>query len=132
MITVALQQFVKQALLEKLEALAASLPPSLEDLASAEQIVRAGVLKLGRELLQEWSAVATAQASTPECAACEEAMRHKGYSIGPMVTTLGSLRVRRARFRCEHCGAECYPHDARLRFRGHAVGWPLAKVIGRL
>lgn len=132
MSTVALQEFVKQALLEKLEALAASLPQSLEDLAAAEQIVRAGVLTLGRELLQQWSAVATAQASAPECTACEEAMRHKGYATGPLVTTLGNVRVRRARFRCEHCGAESYPHDARLRFRGHAVSWPLAKVIGRL
>ena len=132
MSTVALQEFVKQALLEKLESLAASLPQSLDDLAAAEQVVRSGVLELGRELLQQWSAVATAQVSAPVCEACEEAMRHKGYATGPLVTTLGDLRVRRARFRCEHCGAECYPHDARLRFRGHAVSWPLAKVIGRL
>jgi hypothetical protein len=58
-------------------------------------------------------------------------MRHKGYRDGTALTTLGAVPFRRARFRCTGCGAECYPHDAQLRFRGHGVSWPLAEVVGR-
>jgi len=108
------------------------LPDTLVELAQAEQCVRVGMLEIGRELLQSWSAVADPQVATPECEHCQESMRHKGYVEGPLLTTLGGLRVRRARFRCEHCASESYPHDERLRFRGHAVSWPLAKVLGRL
>jgi len=130
---------VKQQLLlavevsrQQLAALAESLPDSLDGLADAEQLVRQGVLEVGRSLLQAWSESADCQTATPECEQCQEAMRHKGYVQGPLVTTLGNLRVRRARFRCEYCGAESYPQDACLRFLEHAVSWPLAKVIGRL
>jgi hypothetical protein len=130
---------VKEALREKLqrchrqlEELVVSLPESLDELAVAERLVREGVLEMGRELLQGWSEAADARSEAPQCEACQEIMRHKGYVHGPLVTTLGNLVVRRGRFRCEHCGQECYPHDARLRFCGHAVSWPLAKVIGRL
>jgi hypothetical protein len=131
--------FVKQALISKLEEcqrrlaqLAASLPDSLADWSTAEELIRAGVLEIGRELLQGWSDAADAHATPPSCGDCQEVMRHKGYISGPLVTTLGTLRVRRARFRCEYCGRECYPHDELLRFCEHAVSRPLAQVIARL
>jgi hypothetical protein len=139
MSTTSAVSLVKQQLRDKLEhccqrlhQLAESLPETLIELGTAEQLVRDGVLEIGRELLQFWSEVADAKAATPECEACQEPMRHKGYIEGPLVTTLGSVRVRRVRFRCEYCQQECYPHNERLRFRGHAVSWPLAKVISRL
>jgi len=130
---------VKQQLLNlfeqhqaSLRSLMESLPDSLDDLAQVEELIRVSVLQLGRDLLQSWSEVADARSEAPTCAACEERMRHKGYTAGPLLTTLGSVRVRRARFRCEHCGAEYYPQDERLRFLSHGVSWPLAKVMGRL
>jgi hypothetical protein len=131
--------FVKQVLLAKLEEcqrrlaeLAASLPDCLAEWAVAEESIRAGVLEVGHELLQGWSNAADAHASAPVCAGCQEVMGHKGYVTGPLVTTLGTLHVRRARFRCEYCGQECYPHDEQLRFCQHAVSWPLAQVMARL
>ena len=48
-----------------------------------------------------------------------------------VVTTLGTIEVRRPRYRCAACGWEYYPHDAHLRFGSHAVSWLLAKVLGR-
>ncbi len=51
---------------------------------------------------------------------------------GTAVTTRGAVRLRQPRYRCAGCGAECYPHDERLRFLGHAASWPLAQVGGRL
>jgi hypothetical protein len=116
----------------QLEALAEALPECLAELACAEEMIRQEVLKIGRDLLQHWSESADCQTPTPECEHCQEAMRHKGYVPGSLVTTLGNLTLRRVRHRCEHCGAECYPQDKRLRFRGHAVSWPLAKVVSRL
>lgn len=139
MSTTTATDLVKQRLWDKVERccqqlhqLAEGLPETLLELADAEQLVRKGMLEIGKDLLQGWSEIADAHVDTPECEACQEPMRHKGYLEGPLVTTLGSLRVHRARFRCEYCERDHYPHDDRLRFRGHAVSWPLAKVIGRL
>lgn len=130
---------VKRALLMSVEThqaqlreLIESLPDSLEDLSAVEQQIRDAMLKLGQAVLQSWSEVADARVAPPECAECQEPMRHKGYVSGPLVTMLGNVRVRRARFRCEHCGREHYPHDERLRFLGHAVSRGLAKVVSRL
>lgn len=130
---------VKQALLAKVEKsheqlteLLLSLPEDLEQLEQAEEKLRSGLLKLGRGLLQAWGESVPAGVAQPECSECEEPMRHKGYVAGEVVTTLGDIRVRRPRFRCERCGREHYPHDARLRFLGHGVSWALAKVVGRL
>jgi hypothetical protein len=130
---------VKQELIAKLDAcheklltLIVSLPDQLEELPAAEAEIRRVVLELGRELLQAWSETADAKASAPPCAACQQRMRHKGYVQGPLVTTLGNVRVRRVRFRCSGCGAESYPHDTWLRFLGHSVSPLLAKVIARM
>jgi len=117
---------------EKLRALAEALPEVLNDLEQAEQLVRSGMLQIGRDLLQAWSEEADAKAARPDCEQCGEPTRHKGYVSGPLVTTLGTIEVRRPRYRCAACGREHYPHDVHLRFRSHAVSWLLAKVLGRL
>ena len=139
MSTTAAVSSVKQELLLKLDwlgqqlkELVLALPEELSGLEQAEGQVRAGMLKLGQQLLQSWSDTANVQAAQPACPACQEPMRHKGYVEGPLVTTLGDIRIRRPRFRCEQCGQEHYPHDAQLRFLGRGVSWALAKVVGRL
>jgi hypothetical protein len=140
MSTAPLASPVKRALLEQLhrevvpalEQLVAALPDSLIDAAQAERQVRAGALAAARLLLAAWGRAADPRAARPECPHCRLPMRHKGYKEGGSVTTLGPVRFRRPRYRCEACGHECYPHDERLRFLGHAVSWPLAEVIGRL
>ena len=130
---------VKQLLLEQLSScqqqlqeLAEALPESLDELASAEQQIRETMLRIGRELLQLWSEVADARVSVPDCETCQHRMRHKGYVCGSLATTLGNLRVRRVRFRCESCGQESYPHDQSLRFLGHGVSRALGRIITRL
>jgi hypothetical protein len=130
---------VKRALLDKLcqevvpalEKLVAELPDGLADAAQAERRLRSGALAAARQLLAAWGQAADPAADRPDCPQCRLPMRHKGYRDGTALTTVGAVAFRRARFRCTACGAECYPHDAHLRFLGHGVSWPLAEVIGR-
>jgi hypothetical protein len=130
---------VKRALLEQLhrevlpalEALVDGLPEALTDAAQAERQIRAGALAAARRLLAAWGQAADPAVARPACTRCRLPMRHKGYKEGGSVTTLGPVRFRRPRYRCEGCGAECYPHDAQLRFLGHAISWPLAQVVSR-
>ncbi len=131
---------VKRALLEALhrelvparERLIDQLPGALTDADRAERQVRAGLLQVARLLLQAWARAADPAAGRPDCPRCRLPMRHKGYREGTAATTLGPTRFRQPRYRCAGCGAECYPHDERLRFLGRAVSWPLAQVVGRL
>jgi hypothetical protein len=130
---------VKAALLEKLhhdvlpalEQLVAAPPEALTEVAQAERQIRAGALAAARLLLAAWGQVADPATARPECPGCRLPMRHKGSKRGRAITALGPVSFRRTRYRCEACGAECYPHDARLRFLGHTVSWPLAEVVGR-
>lgn len=133
-------QTVKQALREKLqreiipqlEQLVDSLPDELTALSQAEQLLRHGALEVARSLLQGWGEVAQRTISRPCCAQCGVPMRHKGLKPIRLVTSVGDIRCRRPRYRCETCGSDCYPHDASLRFQGYPVTPRLAKVVSRL
>jgi hypothetical protein len=128
----ALLDALRRDLLPALEQLIGQLPDGLADADRAERQVRAGLLTAARLLLQAWARAADPAAERPACPGCRLPMRHKGYQEGTAVTTAGPIRFRQPRYRCAGCGAECYPHDERLRFLGHAVSWPLAQVVGRL
>jgi len=131
---------VKQALRDKLhqdivphlEQLIDMLPEDLTALPHAEQQLRAGSVEAARLLLQGWGQLAQRTIARPACPQCGVPMRHKGLKPFGLVTTVGPIRCCRPRYRCEGCGNECYPHDATLRFQGHPVTPPLAKVVSRL
>jgi hypothetical protein len=131
-VKLALREALQQQVLPALEELVNGLPETLSDAAQAERHLRQGALAVARLLLAAWGRAADPAVERPECPACRLPMRHKGYKEGGSVTTLGPVRFRRPRYRCQQCGAECYPHDAQLRFLGHAVSWPLAQVVSRL
>jgi hypothetical protein len=128
----ALRDALHHELLPALEQLIDQLPDALADAGRAEREVRTGLLAAARLLLQAWARAADPAADRPECPDCRLPMRHKGYTGGTSVTTLGPVHFRQPRYRCAGCGAERYPHDERLRFLGRAVSWPLAQVVGRL
>lgn len=127
----ALRQALHEQLLPALEQLIDQLPEALTDAAQAERQVRAGLLAAAQLLLRAWGRAADPAIARPDCPHCRLPLRHKGYKEATAVTTLGPVRFRRPRYRCEACAAECYPHDDQLRFLGHAVSWPLAQVISR-
>ena len=98
---------VKQRLLsrveqccEQLQRLAESLPETLAELAAAEELVRKGVLEVGRQLLQGWGEVADAGVDTPECGHCQEPMRKRlrqgaaGNDSGRLAGQSGTLSLR--------------------------------------
>ena len=122
----------KKEVAEELQELLGILPESLEDFERAEEMIREGVLRIGRRMLEEWGERATAGTQCPCCSKCGEALRHKGYAPCTLVRTLGPIHVRRVRYRCEACGQDAYPQDERLRFDGRGVTWRMAKVISRL
>jgi hypothetical protein len=128
----ALLDSLQRELLPALEQLIGQLPDDLAGADRAERHIRAGLLAAARLLLQAWARAADPSAERPACPGCRLPMRHKGYQEATAVTTTGPVRFRQPRYRCEGCGAECHPHDERLRFLGHAVTWPLAQVVGRL
>src|SRR6516162_356374 len=128
----ALRDALHAEILPGLDALVDSLPDSLLQAGQAERLLRAGLLAAARQLLQAWGKSADRTCDRPACAQCGLPMRHKGSKPGSSLTTVGRVRFRRPRWRCEPCGRESYPHDAAWRFLGHGVSWPLAEVISRL
>ena len=128
----ALREALHAEILPGLDALVDSLPDSLLQAGQAERLLRAGLLAAARQLLQAWGKSADRTCDRPACAQCGLPMRHKGSKPGSSLTTVGRVRFRRPRWRCEPCGRESYPHDAAWRFLGHGVSWPLAEVISRL
>ena len=128
----ALLDALHRELLPALEQLIGQLPGGLADADRAERQVRAGLLAAARLLLQAWAHAADPAAPRPACPGCRLPMRHKGYTEGTAVTTTGPVRFRQPRYRCAGCAAECYPHDERLRFPGHAASRPLAQVVGNV
>jgi hypothetical protein len=128
----ALRQRLHQEIVPHLEELIDTLPEDLTALSQAERQLRDGGLEAARSLLQGWGEVAQRTKDRPCCGKCGVPMRHKGLKSISLVTTIGDIRCRRPRYRCEACGSESYPHDARLRFQGHPVTPRLAKVVSRL
>jgi hypothetical protein len=131
---------VKQALLRKvheeivpeLEQLVEKLPDQLVDFGDAEVVLRQGLIKVARHLLDLWAHAADTKIARPCCPTCGVPMRNRGLVKTDVVTTVGGVTYRRPRWRCHDCQEECYPHDAVLRFQNHGVSWAVAKVVSRL
>src|SRR5215475_13298276 len=95
--------------LPALERLVASLPGSLKSAAEVERQVRAAALAAARSLLAAWGRAADAATDRPACPCCAGPMRHKGRRSATCLTTLGAVRFRRPRYRCDGCARESYP-----------------------
>jgi hypothetical protein len=122
----------RRQLHETLDTVLDGMPAALDRFEEAERTLREGVHRLGNQTLQAWADSAKTSGSMTKCPSCDDSMRHRGCPTCTVATTFGNVKCRRPRRRCDRCDKEVYPHDARLRFAGHAVSWPLAKVIARL
>ena len=58
----------RRDVVEELKELLGALPASLAELERAEEMIREGVLKLGRRMLQEWGERADSGSQRPCCA----------------------------------------------------------------
>jgi hypothetical protein len=122
----------RRQLHETLDAVLNTMPLKVADFEEAERALREGLHGLGNQALQAWADSANTSGAVPKCPCCGEPMRHRGCPTCTVATTFGDVKCRRPRRRCDRCEEEVYPHDARLRFAGHAISWPLAKVLARL
>jgi hypothetical protein len=126
-----LSDLLHTEILPALQRAVDSLPDSLSAAAEAERLLRDAALATARSLLVAWGKAADTATDRPACPCCADPMRHKGHRNTTCMTTVGSVRFRRPRYRCDDCSRDSYPHDRILRFLGHGVSWPLAKVISR-
>lgn len=108
------------------------LSGQLRDAEQVEETLQRETRRLARSTLQAWADGASKADGAPRCATCDRPMRHLGCPTVTLETTFGPVQFRRPRRRCEACQSEVYPHDARLRFGGHAVTWRLARLVVRL
>ncbi|GAB6187332.1 ISKra4 family transposase [Thermopirellula anaerolimosa] len=122
----------RRQLHEKFDSVLDAMPVNVDDFEKAEQVLSEGLHGLGNQALQAWADSANTSDALPKCPCCGESMRHRGCPPCTVATTFGDVKCRRPRRRCDRCEEEWYPHDARLRFAGHGVSWPLAKVVARL
>jgi hypothetical protein len=127
-----LREEQRRQLHERLDSVLNAMPVKVDDFEKAERSLREGLHDLGNQALQAWADSANTSDAAPKCPGCGERMRHRGCPTCTVATTFGEVKCRRPRRRCDRCEEELYPHDARLRFAGHAVSWPLAKVVARL
>lgn len=128
----ALLEIVRRELLPAMEQLINELPDALSQSREVEAHVRKRFLELARSAFQNWAVVADKTIARPGCPKCGMPMRHKGLERIRVTTTLGDVHFHRPRWNCADCHETCYPHDDLLLFLGHAVSWPLAKVVSRL
>jgi hypothetical protein len=122
----------RRQLHEMFDGVLDQMPVKLDSFEEAERALSEGMHRLGNQTLQSWADSANTSGAVPNCPSCGQPMRHRGCPTCTVATTLGDVQCRRPRRRCDRCEVELYPHDALLRFAGHAVSWPLAKIIARL
>ena len=110
--------------------MAASLAggPALE---AAELAVRAGVMELGRAVLEPLLAADTGyRGPRAGCPAGHQA-RFVSYRDKPAVTVIGPVMLRRAWYHCPGCGHGFAPRDAELGVAGQTMSPGLARMTDR-
>jgi hypothetical protein len=115
-------------------SLAASAASSIvggQGLEAAEQVIRAGLLRLGASVLEDLLA-ADAGYGGPraDCGAGHQA-GFAGYRDKTTDTVLGPVTVRRAWYHCAQCGHGMAPRDGELGVAGETMSPGLRKMTAR-
>jgi hypothetical protein len=122
----------REQLHQQLDKVLDGLPAKLENLEDAERQLHAGMRQLATAGMQAWAETASTASAPPECPECKRPMRHRGLKQRSLVTVLGTIIYSRPRRRCDCCGLETRPHDARLCFGSHGVTWWAAEKVSRM
>jgi hypothetical protein len=115
----------------RLAAAAAASIAAGQGLEAAEKAIRAGLLRLGAEMLEELLAADTGHARPRvPCGQGHEAhlvsCRDKGVD-----TVLGPVTIRRAWYHCEQCHHGLAPRDEQLGIAGQGMSPGLRKMTAR-
>lgn len=83
--------------------------PSLQDLASMEDVICESLNRSKAEALQAWCNEAQDDSSRPRCPHCGGMMRNKGHRLKTVVAEGGPVELNRTRWWCGACKASFFP-----------------------
>lgn len=95
-----------------------------------EELTREATQRTGRIVLETALQQVETACAIPDCGG--RRMESRGQRMLTLVSTFGSLKVSRLRYRCSHCGEETYPMDPQWRCGRHLMTRPLAKRVCQL
>lgn len=127
-----LRQKVRTDIVAEYDQMIDEMPDDIQSFEEVEKLLRKGTIKIAGKFLQCWIEVAKKILDVPCCPKCGKKMRHRGLRECTIMTTVGEVKYKRPRFRCDDCGESLYPHDATVRFLAHGVSQSLAQVIARM
>ena len=127
-----LRQKVRTDIVAEYDQMIDEMPDDIKSFEEVEKLLRKGTIKIAGKFLQCWIEVAEKKLDVPCCPKCRKKMRHRGLRECTIMTTVGQVKYKRPRYRCDDCGESFYPHDATARFLAHGVSQSLAQVIARM
>ena len=87
--------------------------PSLQDLASMEDVICDELNRSKSQALQAWCDEARDNSGSPRCPHCDGAMRNKGRRARTVVAEGGPVTLNRTRWWCDACKASFSPSGQR-------------------
>lgn len=103
--------------------------PSLQSLASMEDIICEELNRSKAQALQAWCDEAKDDSGSPRCPHCGGGMRNKGRRSKTVVAEGGAVRLNRTRWWCDACKASFSP-SGRCGDGGGASGEPAGGQTG--
>jgi hypothetical protein len=115
----------------RLAAAAAASLAGGAGLEAAENVIRAGLIRLGAGVLEDLLAADQGYAGPRlDCGRGHQA-QIAGYRDKTADTVLGRVRLRRAWYHCGQCGHGFAPRDHQLQIAGHGMSAGLRKMTAR-
>jgi len=103
------------------------------DLDALEQALRRAVLECGARVLEELlQDVGVGRRDEAVRCRCGALMHSTGVQAKDVLTLLGTIRFRRSRYRCAHCGRTRFPGDEELGVVGTSRSPGLQRQVARL
>jgi len=115
----------------RLAAAAALTLPGCAGLEAAENVIRAGLLRLGAGVLEDLLAADPGYAGPRADCGCghrAEVVSHRDKAVD---TVLGRVAIRRAWYHCTACGHGFAPRDVQLGIAGQGMSAGLRKMCAR-
>ncbi|MHC4181443.1 MAG: hypothetical protein ACYSWU_28420 [Planctomycetota bacterium] len=91
------------------QRIVAEASPSLQDLASMEDVICEGLNQSKAQALQAWCEETKDDSASPPCPHCGGVMRNKGRRSKTVIAEGGPVEFKRTRWWCDACKASFSP-----------------------